>query len=146
MTPLDYPLLAFTSISKSCFSAALFSLITYEDLMSCPRTSFLAVSSPSAFYQCQTATYLPGLPPPGLRCLLSVLYTLKALIRLVPSGLISCRIHPWGLPFRVGLHLQSCTLSPRPIPSCSYRERLFLPYHSTCQTLEFTSDSLLRPY
>jgi hypothetical protein len=62
---------------------------------------------------------------PGLRCLLSVSHTLKALIRLAPSDPISCRIHPWGLPFRDDIHLQSCSLSPRPLPSCSYRENSY---------------------
>jgi len=59
-------------------------------------TASHAVPSPSTFSCPWAATYLPGLPTSGLRCLLSVSHALKAFIRPRAAGLVSCRSRPWG--------------------------------------------------
>jgi hypothetical protein len=55
----------------------------------------LAVLFPSTSSRPWAATYLPGLPASGLRCLLSVSHALKAFIRPRSPGLVSCRSRPW---------------------------------------------------
>jgi len=52
--------------------------------------------SPSASCRSWAATYLPGVPCPGLRYLLSVSHALEVLIRPSPAGLLSCRFRSWG--------------------------------------------------
>jgi hypothetical protein len=39
---------------------------------------------------------IPKATSPRVPCPLSVSHALRALLRLVPAGLISCRYHPWG--------------------------------------------------
>jgi hypothetical protein len=41
------------------------------------------------------------IPAIGSRCLPSVSHALKAFIRPLSAGLVSCRSRPWGFPFRV---------------------------------------------
>jgi hypothetical protein len=57
-----------------------------------------------------------GVPAPGT-CPLSVSHALRALLRLTPADLVSCRSRPWGFTLRGQIHLQSCTLSRAPMPS-----------------------------
>jgi hypothetical protein len=83
-----------------------------------PTTSFLEVSSPTAFSQqwgsgmqrvrdCLTRT----------ACASRFSQPLDASIRPTPAGLVSCQIRSWGSPFGAFLPPRSRTPFPTPLPS-----------------------------
>jgi hypothetical protein len=87
-----------------------------------PGLSPMRFVSPTAFSRRRAATYIPGVPRPGLRYLLSVSHALEVLIRPSPAGLVSCRSRSWGLCLSRLLPVQSRTSSRTPLPSCCYPE------------------------
>jgi len=51
------------------------------------------------------------IPTLRLRCLLSVSHALKAFIRPMSAGLVSCRSRPWGFPFKASPPTERAILS-----------------------------------
>jgi len=113
LTSLGFPLLAFRSSPESHHSVAVAAgtfIRPYTQQLPPVRSLPLRRLSNSG----QPLT--PGLTNPGLRCLLSVSHALKASIRPLSPGLISCRSRPWGSPFRADFHSPSGTLFRAPYP------------------------------
>jgi len=82
-----------------------------------PCHSFsLEVSSPSAFPRLGQRLHRSSLPN-STTCAFRFSQPPGAFFRPKPAGPISCRIRPWGLPFRALFLPRSRTLSPAPIPS-----------------------------